>query len=184
MWDPCPQYHPAKWRHPSWVQGSDCLYGKTCLKIEDRDDRELDFTGEPDYDQTWYYNDTDPDTAAEWSSRIQYPGVFTVIGDVDTTLDWECADIAGNGGDVIQIKWWQKSDSIAIGNKSINYGIGFDVHRLVSKRKLYLGGIKIPSNVGTLGHSDGDPVLHAISDSILGACKMGDIGEKFSDKNK
>jgi len=69
-------------------------------------------------------------------------------------------------------------------NKSINYGIGFDVHRLVSKRKLYLGGIKIPSNVGTLGHSDGDPVLHAISDSILGACKMGDIGEKFSDKNK
>ena len=69
-------------------------------------------------------------------------------------------------------------------NKSINYGIGFDVHRLVPKRKLYLGGIKIPSNVGTLGHSDGDPVLHAISDSILGACKMGDIGEKFSDKNK
>ncbi len=68
-------------------------------------------------------------------------------------------------------------------NKSINYGIGFDVHRLVPKRKLYLGGIKIPSKVGTLGHSDGDPVLHAISDSILGACKMGDIGEKFSDKN-
>ncbi len=69
-------------------------------------------------------------------------------------------------------------------NKSNNYGIGFDVHRLVPKRKLYLGGLKIPSNLGTLGHSDGDPVLHAISDSILGACKMGDIGEKFSDKNK
>ena len=69
-------------------------------------------------------------------------------------------------------------------NKPIYYGIGFDVHRLVPKRKLYLGGIKIASNVGTLGHSDGDPVLHAISDSILGACKMGDIGEKFSDKNK
>ena len=69
-------------------------------------------------------------------------------------------------------------------NKSINYGIGFDVHRLVPKRKLFLGGIKIPSNLGTLGHSDGDPVLHAVSDSILGACKMGDIGEKFSDKNK
>ena len=69
-------------------------------------------------------------------------------------------------------------------DKSYSYGIGFDVHRLVLKRKLYLGGIKIPSKVGTLGHSDGDPVLHAISDSILGACKMGDIGEKFSDKNK
>ena len=50
--------------------------------------------------------------------------------------------------------------------------------------KLYLGGLKIKSNLGTLGHSDGDPVLHAITDSILGACKMGDIGQKFSDKNK
>ena len=69
-------------------------------------------------------------------------------------------------------------------NNSIKYGIGFDVHRLVPKRKLYLAGIKIPSNIGTLGHSDGDPVLHAIADAILGACKMGDIGEKFSDKNK
>ncbi len=69
-------------------------------------------------------------------------------------------------------------------NKDIKYGIGFDVHRLVPKRKLYLGGIKISSSFGTLGHSDGDPVLHAIIDSILGACKMGDIGEKFSDKNK
>ena len=66
----------------------------------------------------------------------------------------------------------------------ISYGIGFDIHRLVPGRKLYLGGLKIKSNLGTLGHSDGDPVLHAITDSILGACKMGDIGEKFSDKNK
>jgi 2-C-methyl-D-erythritol 4-phosphate cytidylyltransferase / 2-C-methyl-D-erythritol 2,4-cyclodiphosphate synthase len=64
------------------------------------------------------------------------------------------------------------------------FGIGFDVHRLVPRRKLYLGGVKIPSKIGTLGHSDGDPVLHAITDAILGACKMGDIGERFSDKNK
>jgi len=68
--------------------------------------------------------------------------------------------------------------------KKIKYGIGFDIHRLVPKRKLYLGGIKIPFELGTLGHSDGDPVLHAITDSVLGACQMGDIGEKFSDKNK
>ena len=66
----------------------------------------------------------------------------------------------------------------------IFYGIGFDIHRLVPERKLYLGGLKIKSNLGTLGHSDGDPVLHAVTDSILGACKMGDIGQKFSDKNK
>ena len=55
---------------------------------------------------------------------------------------------------------------------------------MVPNKKLYLGGIKIPSPIGTLGHSDGDPVLHAVTDAILGACQMGDIGEKFSDKNK
>ena len=62
-------------------------------------------------------------------------------------------------------------------------GIGFDVHRLVPKRKLYLAGLKIKP-LGTLGHSDGDPVLHSITDAILGACKMGDIGQMFSDKSK
>jgi len=71
-----------------------------------------------------------------------------------------------------------------IKQNKIFYGIGFDVHRLISGRRLYLGGLKIKSNLGTLGHSDGDPVLHAITDSILGACRMGDIGQKFSDKNK
>ncbi len=66
----------------------------------------------------------------------------------------------------------------------LNVGIGFDVHRLVPKKKLYLAGLKIKSNIGTLGHSDGDPVLHSITDAILGACNMGDIGQMFSDKNK
>ena len=64
------------------------------------------------------------------------------------------------------------------------FGIGFDVHRLVKNKKLYLGGLKINSKFGTLGHSDGDPVLHAITDSILGACRKGDIGQKFSDQDK
>ena len=63
-------------------------------------------------------------------------------------------------------------------------GIGFDVHRLVKNRKLYLGGIKIPFNLGLEGHSDADPVLHATIDSLLGACGLGDIGKLFSDKNK
>jgi len=67
---------------------------------------------------------------------------------------------------------------------NLKIGIGFDVHRLVKGRGLFLGGVKIPSKLGTLGHSDGDPVLHAIIDSILGACQMGDIGEKFSNKSK
>jgi len=68
-------------------------------------------------------------------------------------------------------------------DNSIKYGLGFDVHRLVPNKKLYLGGIKIPSSFGTLGHSDGDPVLHAVIDAILGSCGMGDIGKKFSNKN-
>ncbi len=69
-------------------------------------------------------------------------------------------------------------------NLRTSVGIGFDVHRLVPKRKFFLAGLKIKSKLGTLGHSDGDPVLHAITDAILGACKMGDIGQMFSDKSK
>ena len=69
-------------------------------------------------------------------------------------------------------------------NLKTRAGIGFDVHRLVPKRKLYLAGLRIKSHLGTLGHSDGDPVLHSVTDAILGACKMGDIGQIFSDKNK
>jgi 2-C-methyl-D-erythritol 4-phosphate cytidylyltransferase / 2-C-methyl-D-erythritol 2,4-cyclodiphosphate synthase len=75
-------------------------------------------------------------------------------------------------------------NSDIIVNKTIKYGLGFDVHKLVPNKKLYLGGVYIPFPFGTLGHSDGDPVLHALTDAILGACSMGDIGEKFSDNNK
>ena len=64
------------------------------------------------------------------------------------------------------------------------FGIGFDIHKLIKGRKLYLGGIKIPFAFGLQGHSDADPVLHAIIDSLLGACKLGDIGKLFSNKNK
>ena len=69
--------------------------------------------------------------------------------------------------------------------KGITYsGIGFDIHRLVKGRKLYLGGVKIPFALGLQGHSDADPVLHALIDSLLGASKLGDIGKLFSNKNK
>ena len=64
------------------------------------------------------------------------------------------------------------------------YGIGFDIHRLIKGKKLYLGGIKISSTLGLKGHSDADPILHALIDSLLGACRLGDIGKLFSDKNK
>ena len=90
-------------------------------------------------------------------------------------------------GEKRNFKITDKSDFLLLKNfyrSNLKVGIGFDVHRLVKGRELFLGGIKIPSPLGTLGHSDGDPVLHAIIDSILGACQMGDIGEMFSDKNK
>ena len=60
-------------------------------------------------------------------------------------------------------------------------GHGYDVHRLVSGRKLILGGVDIPYEKGLLGHSDADVLLHAISDAILGAIGEGDIGKHFPD---
>jgi len=71
-----------------------------------------------------------------------------------------------------------------IKTNKIFYGIGYDVHKLTQGKKLFLGGIKIPFPLGTVGHSDGDPVIHALIDSILGACGLGDIGNLFSNKNK
>jgi 2-C-methyl-D-erythritol 2,4-cyclodiphosphate synthase len=60
-------------------------------------------------------------------------------------------------------------------------GIGFDIHQLVPGRPLYLGGVQIPFERGALGHSDGDVVLHAVCDALLGAAGLGDIGEHFPD---
>ena len=62
-------------------------------------------------------------------------------------------------------------------------GIGYDVHRLVEGRKLLLGGVEIEHEVGLLGHSDADVLLHAISDALLGAAALGDIGKHFPDKD-
>ena len=69
-------------------------------------------------------------------------------------------------------------------NEKTYYGIGFDIHRLAEGRKLYLGGVKIPFALGLEGHSDADSVLHALIDALLGACRLGNIGKLFSDKNK
>jgi 2-C-methyl-D-erythritol 2,4-cyclodiphosphate synthase len=63
-------------------------------------------------------------------------------------------------------------------------GIGYDVHPLVHGRKLFLGGIEIPFYKGLLGHSDGDVLLHAICDAILGAVSEGDIGMHFPDTDE
>jgi len=63
----------------------------------------------------------------------------------------------------------------------IKIGIGYDIHRLHSGRKLFLGGVEIPYSQGLLGHSDGDCLIHAVIDALLGAMGRGDIGQFFPD---
>lgn len=60
-------------------------------------------------------------------------------------------------------------------------GHGYDVHKLIEGRRLIVGGVEISHTMGLLGHSDADVLLHAISDALLGACAMGDIGKLFPD---
>lgn len=65
----------------------------------------------------------------------------------------------------------------------IRIGQGYDVHRLVSGRKLILGGVEIPHETGLLGHSDADVLIHAVCDALLGAAALGDIGKHFPDSD-
>lgn len=67
---------------------------------------------------------------------------------------------------------------------NLRIGNGFDVHRFAENRKLILGGVEIPYKVGLLGHSDADVLVHAIMDSILGAARLGDIGDMFPDNQE
>ncbi len=60
-------------------------------------------------------------------------------------------------------------------------GIGYDIHRLIAGRPLFLGAVEIPYIKGLLGHSDGDALIHAVCDALLGALALGDIGEHFPD---
>jgi 2-C-methyl-D-erythritol 2,4-cyclodiphosphate synthase len=66
---------------------------------------------------------------------------------------------------------------------TIRVGIGYDSHRFAPPGPLILGGVAIPSDVRLHGHSDGDAIQHAVTDAILGAAALGDIGEMFSDKD-
>jgi 2-C-methyl-D-erythritol 4-phosphate cytidylyltransferase/2-C-methyl-D-erythritol 2,4-cyclodiphosphate synthase len=107
--------------------------------------------------------------------------------DDDISLYMDLNKVKFIEGEKNNFKITDKSDFENLRNiykSKLSVGIGFDVHRLIPKRKLYLAGLRIKSKLGTLGHSDGDPVLHAVTDAILGACKMGDIGQMFSDKSK
>ncbi|MFC1806749.1 2-C-methyl-D-erythritol 2,4-cyclodiphosphate synthase [Candidatus Omnitrophota bacterium] len=63
-------------------------------------------------------------------------------------------------------------------------GIGYDLHKIEEGRRLFLGGVEIPSERGAIAHSDGDVLLHAICDAVLGACALGDIGKYFPDTSE
>ena len=67
---------------------------------------------------------------------------------------------------------------------SLRIGFGYDIHKFVKGKPLYLGGVKIPYPKGLLAHSDGDVLLHAVCDSILGAAGLGDIGQHFPNTDK
>ena len=84
-------------------------------------------------------------------------------------------------GENLNYKITYKED---IQNTKTFFGIGFDVHRLLKGKKLFLGGIKIPFHSGLKGHSDGDVIIHSVIDSILGAMKKKDIGTFFPDNKK
>jgi len=117
----------------------------------------------------------------------QHKTNFSKYKDDDISLYMDLNKVKFIEGEKSNFKITDKSDFENLKNiykSKLNVGIGFDVHRLIPKRKLFLAGLKIKSKLGTLGHSDGDPVLHSIIDAILGACKMGDIGQMFSDKNR
>ena len=66
----------------------------------------------------------------------------------------------------------------------IRTGIGYDIHKLEERRELIVGGVTIPSEFGSLGHSDGDALIHAIVDALLGAANMGDIGKYFPSEDE
>ena len=69
-------------------------------------------------------------------------------------------------------------------NRLVKTGIGYDIHRLLEGSKLIVGGIEINFEKGSVGHSDGDALIHSIVDALLGAASLGDIGEYFSSENK
>ncbi len=88
-------------------------------------------------------------------------------------------------GESANIKITYPKDAASLsGESESRIGLGYDLHRLVEGRPLVLGGIEIPFEKGELGHSDGDALLHAITDAVLGAAALGDIGSHFPDTDE
>ena len=107
----------------------------------------------------------------------------TFITDEATLFLKENKKIKFIKGEEKNIKITKKSDIYKYPTKTF-YGIGFDIHKLIKNKKLYLGGIQIPFHSGLKGHSDGDVILHSIIDSILGALRKKDIGFLYPSNKK
>ena len=133
--------------------------------------------------------------SAQTPQGFKYKNIYNKhFENVDCTIDDDASLFTIDQEKVITINGSKKNLKItnkedldifkSLKIKKTYIGIGFDIHRLVKKRKLYLGGVKIPFHFGLSGHSDADPVLHSLIDSLLGACRLGDIGKLFSNKNK
>jgi 2-C-methyl-D-erythritol 4-phosphate cytidylyltransferase/2-C-methyl-D-erythritol 2,4-cyclodiphosphate synthase len=105
-----------------------------------------------------------------------------IIQDESTLFINNNLKISFINGETLNNKITFKED---INDTKTYFGIGFDIHRLIKDKKLYLGGIKVPYHSGLKGHSDGDVILHSIIDALLGAMRKKDIGTFFPDnKNR
>tara|TARA_S200000501_G_C20819032_1_gene741935 strand:+ start:176 stop:1288 length:1113 start_codon:yes stop_codon:yes gene_type:complete len=121
---------------------------------------------------------------------FNYKKLFTLQNSIKANVT-DDASLFINAGEKIKLIKGEKENikittklDIKKNNLKLFYGIGFDIHRLIKKRKLYLGGQKIPYHSGLKGHSDGDVIIHAIIDSLLGAMRKNDIGTLFPNNKK
>ena len=120
---------------------------------------------------------------------FKFKNLYTLSSKQTIKVNDEASLFIENNYKVAFIKGENKNNKITyfddVRLEKVSFGIGFDIHRLVQNKKLFLGGIKIPFHSGLQGHSDGDVILHAIIDSILGATQKRDIGTYFpSNRNR
>jgi 2-C-methyl-D-erythritol 4-phosphate cytidylyltransferase / 2-C-methyl-D-erythritol 2,4-cyclodiphosphate synthase len=120
--------------------------------------------------------DTDTGDATDEAALAERAGfpVTVVVGDARNIK-------ITTGGDIALAEQFERAESVAASVSSSRIGTGYDLHRLVEGRPLILGGVTIPYDRGLLGHSDADIVCHAVTDAILGAAALGDIGRLFPD---
>ncbi len=116
---------------------------------------------------------------AGWAERAGYP-VRLVLGDPDNLKVTTARDLA-RAEAVLGAARPAPATTAAAPSGTMRIGTGYDLHRLVEGRPLMLGGVRIPFERGLLGHSDADVICHAITDAILGAANLGDIGRLFPD---